>query len=145
MSKKRTAYEKYINGPHWAARKRAFWNKHPRVCRGCESTDDVQLHHGTYQRMGTELDSDLFPVCQICHQLIHDLHRISNGKLDLMQATVMVLSSVKNWKANPHAKPEPPPPGRKDPINGVLQQIKDRRRALLNRSAMDAHWDSPME
>lgn len=132
----RLEYERYISSEHWTARKRAFWARHPKVCRGCESTDDVQLHHGTYERMGRELDSDLFPVCQTCHTLIHDLYKIKQGKMELMQATIITLASVQKWKAEPAGPREPARFGRNNPLDKTLAHIRMRRGALLRKQGL---------
>lgn len=127
----RLQYERYIQSTHWAARKRSFFSRHPRKCRGCGSTDDIQLHHGTYERMGCELDSDLFPVCQICHNFIHELHKIKRGKVDLMQATVIVLAEMQRVRAEPSAPQRPSQAGRSNPLDKTLAHIRQRRSGRL--------------
>ena len=74
-------YHSYVNSPAWEERKIAYYAKHARRCKGCGTTDDVDLHHHTYKRLGAERDTDLVPVCESCHDTIHRLHKERGGSL----------------------------------------------------------------
>lgn len=47
---------------------------HPQACI-CGKTDELQLHHLTYERLGDEDLSDLTPLCADCHAMVHVLER----------------------------------------------------------------------
>lgn len=74
-------YDRYINSGAWEERKIAYYAKHERKCTGCGATEDVDLHHHTYERLGAELDTDLVPVCESCHTTIHRFHEEQGGSL----------------------------------------------------------------
>jgi hypothetical protein len=65
-------YAAYLRTDHWrsvrdAARKRA----HGR-CQACNSTEQLDVHHRTYERRGCELAADVIVLCRPCHDLFHD-------------------------------------------------------------------------
>lgn len=88
----RATYERYIGSDRWRLRRERFFATHPRVCSCCESEDDVQVHHLTYVRFGDELDDDLLALCQRCHSLVHQHHRLHGG--DLRAATFAAIKSL---------------------------------------------------
>lgn len=41
-------------------------------CQHCGSTDNLECHHTTYERLGNEKYGDLKCLCRKCHQAVHD-------------------------------------------------------------------------
>jgi hypothetical protein len=96
------AYKRYLKSPQWAERKRRFFATHPRQCAACGTYPSkaklIHLHHASYDRMGAEPDSDLFPLCVArgwwrrllgfngCHDNVHALAGTGKYK-DLRTAT----------------------------------------------------------
>lgn len=39
----------------------------------CGATEGLQLHHMTYERIGAEELTDLIPLCETCHNIVHVL------------------------------------------------------------------------
>lgn len=80
----RAYYAAYITSPAWRARRRTWLTRHRRdhhtepVCVVCDRawTLDDDLHHASYDHLGHEHDSDLIPMCRVCHEA---LHRILDG------------------------------------------------------------------
>lgn len=67
-------YEAYIGSPQWRRVKRAYRASDlPQRCFLCATTERIELHHRTYERVGRELLTDLIPLCAECHALAHDL------------------------------------------------------------------------
>lgn len=93
-------YRRYIDSPMWAARRADYWRSHPKACQACGATKDVHLHHHTYERMGFELDGDLVPLCELCHERVHEHHKAVGG--DLTEATFRVIEEVKAKSAPRH-------------------------------------------
>ena len=68
------------NDPHYAS---AYWRaireqclaRDGYRCRLCNSPDDLQAHHRTYERKGKEDLDDLTTLCQPCHDLVTDHQR----------------------------------------------------------------------
>lgn len=61
----------YIQGDRWKERKAAYYKKHGKKCAACLETNNVDLHHMTYKRLGNEWDEDLVPLCRNCHNAFH--------------------------------------------------------------------------
>jgi hypothetical protein len=75
----RERYDTYITSKKWERRRVAYYAKYAKVCRACKTKEKIHLHHHTYVRMGNEHDDDLVPLCEQCHDLVHQLHRSASG------------------------------------------------------------------
>lgn len=82
-------YDAYIESPQWSLRRQAYFEVHPKQCRGCKSQDKIHLHHNTYDRMGAELDTDLVPLCIQCHELVHCYHSLGGKTLSVCTFEVL--------------------------------------------------------
>jgi 5-methylcytosine-specific restriction endonuclease McrA len=90
-------YYQYINGPEWKARRARHLLTYKKRCQACHRTQDIQVHHRTYDRMGDELDTDLAVLCQRCHGLVHELHdTVAFSTLDWATNTVIRLGPQDN-------------------------------------------------
>jgi hypothetical protein len=60
-------YRRYVKSPKWVARKRQYFDRFPRRCAACGTYPSkaklIHLHHASYENLGNEPDSDLFPLC----------------------------------------------------------------------------------
>lgn len=64
-------YADYLQSPAWQARREwaiALAGGH---CALCPSSDRLEVHHSTYDRLGHELPSDLIALCSTCHERVH--------------------------------------------------------------------------
>lgn len=64
-------YKKYLQTKHWkvvAARAR---QRAEHRCQLCNSPDNLEVHHRTYERRGHESESDLTVLCDTCHGKFH--------------------------------------------------------------------------
>jgi hypothetical protein len=68
-------YIDYIDGPGWADRKARYYARHPKRCRACGATWNVQLHHLRYLNLGNEPDRDLMPLCRAHHERVDTFRR----------------------------------------------------------------------
>ena len=71
---KTLSYEQYLTTEHWATvrEERLIFAKHK--CEICNSNDDLQVHHRTYDNIGNEQLTDLIALCKTCHKLYHKQH-----------------------------------------------------------------------
>lgn len=75
-------YGHYLRSPQWRSVKARYRASGlPQQCM-CGS-EDVQLHHKTYERVGAELLTDLTPLCANCHRMVHILERRGELGLDM--------------------------------------------------------------
>lgn len=65
-------YDAYLNSPQWHRLRERVLARDGGVCRavGC-SRPAAQVHHLTYERVGSEELSDLVAVCSACHDACH--------------------------------------------------------------------------
>jgi hypothetical protein len=60
-------YQEYLKTDHWkrlAEETKRLAGYH---CQVCNSVDNLEAHHRTYERKGDELQSDLTCLCHSCH------------------------------------------------------------------------------
>lgn len=135
-------YEAYITSPIWSRRRTAFFSKHPKVCSACGSKEQIHLHHHTYDRIGgQELDADLVPLCQECHNLVHRYYSIGGKTLSVCTFEVIawmtgqpVIRPNRVKKRMELAKAIQAP-GRNNPLDSALGKIRDDRRIRLKEGA----------
>jgi hypothetical protein len=79
---KKSEYRSYIQSEPWQARRRDFLSAHG-TCKECGLPrylsvlifdEDLHVDDRNYQRLGSELDSDLQALCKQCHELKHFGH-----------------------------------------------------------------------
>ena len=81
-------YLDYLNSNDFWQRVRYPVTDARKVCEACTGTYNLMVHHGTYERLGSERMTDVFLVCGDCHQKIHDLE---DTGVELMDATYRIL------------------------------------------------------
>ena len=64
-------YSKYIRSPAWRALRCKVIGRSGGDCERCGVWPVVNVHHLTYERLGSEDLSDLQGVCSKCHQELH--------------------------------------------------------------------------
>jgi len=64
-------YEDYLQTPEWAERRAFAIQRAGNRCQICNSADDLNAHHRTYERRGNEEPGDLTVLCQSCHAWFH--------------------------------------------------------------------------
>lgn len=65
-------YHEYLKSSHWRNFKKRYFASHPRLCAVCGSSEKIELHHVSYERLGNEReDSDVKPLCRPCHEVTH--------------------------------------------------------------------------
>jgi len=65
------SYAEYMQSEEWWERRWEIIERDGGCCIRCKSTDDLQVHHLSYERLGDEEDADLVTLCLDCHNLIH--------------------------------------------------------------------------
>lgn len=65
-------YHAYIRSPEWQAVKQRYRaSRLPQDCLRCGSSENIELHHRSYRRLGRERLSDIVPLCRDCHRRLH--------------------------------------------------------------------------
>jgi replicative DNA helicase len=64
-------YEEYLQTPEWMERRALMIERAGNRCQVCNSGEDLNVHHRTYERRGNEDPGDLTVLCQQCHAWFH--------------------------------------------------------------------------
>jgi 5-methylcytosine-specific restriction endonuclease McrA len=73
---KRVHYSRFLRSPYWRALRRQVLTLVPR-CERCDGADRLQVHHTTYDYLGTKTEyyelRGLEVLCEWCHAAHHGL------------------------------------------------------------------------
>lgn len=64
-------YDAYMQSDEWKSIREARLKKDNYRCHLCGGTDNLVVHHLTYDRLGREKLSDLITLCSACHEKQH--------------------------------------------------------------------------
>jgi hypothetical protein len=65
-------YQSYLKSHDWAAKREVCLTAWLSRCAICCSTEGLEVHHRTYERLGHEKEGDLIPLCSKCHGKFHN-------------------------------------------------------------------------
>lgn len=65
-------YRNYLQTKHWKNIRNKIRNKYNGKCQICCSTNNINVHNNTYERIGKEDENDLILLCQECHEIFHN-------------------------------------------------------------------------
>lgn len=66
-----STYHDYLLSTIWARTRQLAFEFYGRRCCLCNSEDDLNVHHRTYERLGRERLADLVVLCRECHATFH--------------------------------------------------------------------------
>jgi 5-methylcytosine-specific restriction endonuclease McrA len=69
---RRLPYAEYLKTAHWQRVRALALETAGHACELCASTEALQVHHRTYERLGFEQPDDVITLCDDCHR---DHHR----------------------------------------------------------------------
>src|SRR5947209_4642716 len=79
------SYAEYLHTQEWLRRRAVLLKIVEHRCQLCYSSEGLQVHHRTYERLGQEKHADLIVLCGDCHALFHQHRRLvkqySGGQL----------------------------------------------------------------
>jgi len=92
-------YKSYLASKEWQeAKKYHYLFKFNQKCCCCGATDNLEVHHTSYDRLGTLFEfRDLMTLCRRCHKKVHDF-RENSKRISLISATLSVLVQFGNYK-----------------------------------------------
>lgn len=71
-------YAEYLKTGHWQEVRKAALERADHRCQLCNATENLNVHHRTYERRGAERDSDVTVLCKPCHERFHG---VTNGRV----------------------------------------------------------------
>jgi len=70
----------YLKSDKWHETRERIKSRDSYKCRGCGTTNKLEVHHISYRHLGNEYDSDLITLCRHWHQSIHDKGGYSHSR-----------------------------------------------------------------
>src|ERR1017187_326635 len=70
------SYAEYLQSPEWKVRRKKALQFAGYRCQICNSKEELNVHHRSYERIGHEHMGDLVTLCKNCHEIFHN-----NGEL----------------------------------------------------------------
>jgi 5-methylcytosine-specific restriction endonuclease McrA len=67
------SYSEYLKTYHWRTMRRLALEASEQRCILCDSPDDLDVHHRTYDRKAAERMTDVVVLCRSCHERVHDI------------------------------------------------------------------------
>ena len=64
-------YDEYLASEHWQKTRLRGLKQADYRCALCNSAENLDVHHKTYERLWQELPSDLTVLCRECHGKYH--------------------------------------------------------------------------
>lgn len=65
-------YREYLKTRHWRRLRVVAIKKAKHKCAVCGDTENLNVHHLTYERKGCEKLEDLQVLCRECHENVHE-------------------------------------------------------------------------
>lgn len=75
-------YNKYLNSEYWMRRRDRALQRGGNVCAMCGTRYGLHVHHISYERLGSELDTDLIVLCKECHMFVHGFNELARERLE---------------------------------------------------------------
>jgi len=97
---KQRQYQTYLKSDHWKSTRRLMYQKRAAHCKVCFSTDQLQVHHKTYQRKGSERLNDLCFLCDGCHGRVHKVVKLFSKKTNIWRYIGTMARISRNIKRN---------------------------------------------
>lgn len=69
----RLSYHGYLDSEEWKEKRKEALKKANNRCVLCNSTNNLQVHHRTYENVGDEKQNDLTVLCRECHSKFHEV------------------------------------------------------------------------
>jgi len=66
-------YDAYMHSREWCEVRQKRLKKDGYRCALCGTTEHLEVHHLTYERLGRERIDDLITLCKTCHKQAHEL------------------------------------------------------------------------
>ncbi len=83
-------YIQYLKSDYWKAVSTAVKARAGNRCQLCNSPDDLEAHHRTYDHLGKELEhlEDLTCLCADCHEKHHSIGAGRDGMIKLSRKDI---------------------------------------------------------
>jgi 5-methylcytosine-specific restriction endonuclease McrA len=67
-------YREHLAGEDWQAIRADALTRAGHRCEECGAPWGLQVHHKTYERLGSEAPEDMICLCRDCHRKLHGIN-----------------------------------------------------------------------
>lgn len=71
MTQVKDEYKRYLRSPQWLEKRGEALQRAAKRCQLCGFTEQLEVHHNTYEHLGDERPEDLVVLCSPCHRRHH--------------------------------------------------------------------------
>ncbi len=71
-------YSEYLQSSEWQEKRKKALRFAGFKCQLCNSSEKLNVHHRTYERLGQELLGDLITLCNDCHCIFHQNRNLAD-------------------------------------------------------------------
>ena len=108
----RNQHSKYLRSGKWKKKRIEALDYHGAACASCGANDNLHVHHVSYENWGNEKMTDLIPLCEYHHGLVHKLieelreRYRKNPTYSWLKASNEAIETIKSkkYKQKPKAK-----------------------------------------
>lgn len=93
---KQALYKQYLLSDKWAEKRSKMMDIAGYACEVCKSTNNLQVHHLTYDHLYNEKPSDLVVVCGKHHKKLDKNRKHSSSQSKFARMSLFVLGE--NWR-----------------------------------------------
>lgn len=145
MDEKQDRYAKYINSLEWQNRPERLQaiQRDCGRCVLCNSSEDLEVHHRTYENFGNEKLEDLYTFCRQCHEIVTDALR--RRKYEAVQPVEVADSKILKYEGQIQSSKEKSLPSIADATNSMPDMTRYKEVASVHKdcnvsdSRSDAH------
>ena len=108
----RKEHSKYLKSNKWKKKRIEALDYHGAACASCGTNDNLHVHHINYDHWGNEKMTDLIPLCEYHHSLVHKLidelretYR-NTPTYSWLKASNDAIEAIKSSKYNRRPKPK---------------------------------------
>lgn len=99
-------YSQFMKSLYWRLVRKEVLSRKGKRCSECNRTNDLQVHHTTYEHHGMEHRylNDLVVLCSLCHAKQHTDKPLANELVKLCESKAFeVKNPIENNHYDPHA------------------------------------------
>ena len=133
--------EGYLKSSRWQKKREILHNRAGHRCERCGASEDLHIHHLTYERLRYERSDDLKVLCKTCHTLAHDDDR--DLRLDFGCIRLVLPPRQPSPRMSP--RPEPRKDGAANTLGFVILIVALLALALLLATALRDELSGPLK
>ena len=87
-----TIYNDYIKSDEWFRKREEIFKLKGRKCYICNTSNNLDIHHLSYEFLGYEEENDfkdVIPLCRNCHKKLHDFIKEKESLIEVLKSDLI--------------------------------------------------------